>query len=96
MYTPLGDGRGPLRIKILKIVADRRVLRVQIAQSSKRSRIVRPYGSLPTPVTVATTARERRLTIHTVPLGGVGVQSRSAGDHYVVAVRHHCSPPALH
>src|SRR5207302_4931942 len=33
-------------------------------------RIARPYGSLPTPVTVATTARFDRSTTHTVPLGG--------------------------
>src|SRR6266853_1107100 len=32
--------------------------------------MVRPYGSLPTPVTVATTARAWRSITHTVPLGG--------------------------
>ena len=40
------------------------------------SSIVRPYGSLPIPVTVATTVRERRLMIHTVPLGGAVGASR--------------------
>src|SRR6266481_3600984 len=60
-------------------VADNRPVRVDprrpLIQSSS-SRRVRPYGSLPTPVTVATTARERRSITHTVPLGGASGASR--------------------
>src|SRR5262249_45990033 len=41
-----------------------------VRQCGLSSSIVRPYGSLPTPVTVATTVRRRRSITDTVPLGG--------------------------
>jgi len=60
-------------------VADNRSVGVDARQpliQSSSSRRVRPYGSLPTPVTVATTARERRSITHTVPLGGASGSRR--------------------